>query len=184
MKKYWLTGLVLAAGLGFAGAADAQIKFGVAGPITGPNASFGAQLTNGVESGGRGLQQGRRHSRPEDRARAGRRRFRSQAGRLGRQQVRRRRRQIRRRPLQLRRDHSGLRSLCRQRRPVHHALGDQSRRSPSAGCGTPSAPAAATTSRASCGPTSRSASSRTRRSPSSTTRPPTARASPTRRAAS
>ena len=48
MKKYWLTGLVLAAGLGLAGAADAQIKFGVAGPITGPNASFGAQLTNGV----------------------------------------------------------------------------------------------------------------------------------------
>jgi len=48
MKKYWLTGLVLAAGLGLAGTADAQIKFAVAGPITGPNASFGAQLTNGV----------------------------------------------------------------------------------------------------------------------------------------
>src|SRR5208282_3348773 len=48
MKKYWLTGLVLAAGLAFAGAADAQIKIGVAGPITGPNASFGAQLTTGV----------------------------------------------------------------------------------------------------------------------------------------
>ncbi len=48
MKKYWLTGLVLAAGLAFAGAADAQIKMGVAGPITGPNASFGAQLTTGV----------------------------------------------------------------------------------------------------------------------------------------
>ena len=48
MKKYWLTGLVLAAGLGMASAADAQIKFGVAGPITGANASFGAQLTNGV----------------------------------------------------------------------------------------------------------------------------------------
>ena len=48
MKKYWLTGLVLAAGLAFAGAADAQVKIGVAGPITGPNASFGAQLTTGV----------------------------------------------------------------------------------------------------------------------------------------
>ena len=48
MKKYWLTGLVLAAGLGLASTADAQIKFAVAGPITGPNASFGAQLTNGV----------------------------------------------------------------------------------------------------------------------------------------
>ena len=48
MKKHWLTGLVLAAGLAYAGAASAQIKIGVAGPITGPNASFGAQLTNGV----------------------------------------------------------------------------------------------------------------------------------------
>jgi len=48
MRKLWLTGLVLAAGLAFAGAATAQIKIGVAGPITGPNASFGAQLTNGV----------------------------------------------------------------------------------------------------------------------------------------
>src|SRR5580704_16536218 len=48
MKKQWLTGLVLAAGLGFAGAAEADVKMGVAGPITGPNASFGAQLTQGV----------------------------------------------------------------------------------------------------------------------------------------
>jgi len=48
MKKIWLTGLVLAAGLAFAGAASAQIKLGVAGPITGANASFGAQLTHGV----------------------------------------------------------------------------------------------------------------------------------------
>ena len=36
MKKYWLSGVVLAAGLAFAGAASAQIKIGVAGPITGP----------------------------------------------------------------------------------------------------------------------------------------------------
>jgi branched-chain amino acid transport system substrate-binding protein len=49
MKKYWLSGLLLAAGLTFAGAASAQIKMGVAGPITGPNASFGAQLTNGTQ---------------------------------------------------------------------------------------------------------------------------------------
>ena len=48
MKKYWLSGLLLAAGLTFAGAASAQIKMGVAGPITGPHASFGAQLTQGV----------------------------------------------------------------------------------------------------------------------------------------
>ena len=48
MKKVWLTGLVLAAGLAFATAANAQLKIGVAGPITGPNASFGAQLVQGV----------------------------------------------------------------------------------------------------------------------------------------
>ncbi|WP_204298395.1 ABC transporter substrate-binding protein, partial [Stenotrophomonas maltophilia] len=29
--------------------AQAQIRLGVAGPITGPNAAFGAQLRNGVE---------------------------------------------------------------------------------------------------------------------------------------
>jgi branched-chain amino acid transport system substrate-binding protein len=49
MKKLWLTSVVLAAGLAFSGAAHAQIKLGVAGPITGPNAAFGAQLKNGTE---------------------------------------------------------------------------------------------------------------------------------------
>jgi len=48
MKKIWLSGLVLATGLAFAGVANAQVKIGVAGPITGPNASFGAQLVQGV----------------------------------------------------------------------------------------------------------------------------------------
>jgi branched-chain amino acid transport system substrate-binding protein len=47
--RYGLSGLLLAAGLAFAGAAGAaDLKIGVAGPITGPNASFGAQLTQGV----------------------------------------------------------------------------------------------------------------------------------------
>ena len=32
-----------------AGAANAQVKFGVQGPITGPNAAFGAQLKNGAQ---------------------------------------------------------------------------------------------------------------------------------------
>jgi branched-chain amino acid transport system substrate-binding protein len=49
MKKYLLSGLLLAAGLAYAGAAGAaDLKIGVAGPVTGPNASFGAQLTQGV----------------------------------------------------------------------------------------------------------------------------------------
>ncbi len=50
MIKYWLTGVALAAALAFSGAASADdLKIGVAGPITGPNAAFGAQLVNGTQ---------------------------------------------------------------------------------------------------------------------------------------
>src|SRR5260370_23453239 len=48
--RQWLTlGLAFGLGLAFADSASAQIKLGVAGPITGPNAAFGAQLKNGTE---------------------------------------------------------------------------------------------------------------------------------------
>jgi branched-chain amino acid transport system substrate-binding protein len=49
MKKMLLTGIALGLGLAFSSAANAQLKIGVGGPITGPNASFGAQLKNGAE---------------------------------------------------------------------------------------------------------------------------------------
>ena len=49
MKRMLLSAVALGFGLAFAGAASAQIKVGVAGPITGPNAAFGAQLKNGAE---------------------------------------------------------------------------------------------------------------------------------------
>ena len=49
MKKSMLAGIAAAALMLSAGLANAQIKLGVAGPITGPNAAFGAQLKNGVE---------------------------------------------------------------------------------------------------------------------------------------
>ena len=49
MSKYMITGMVLAAGLAFSGAAQADVKIGIAGPITGPSAAFGAQLTHGAE---------------------------------------------------------------------------------------------------------------------------------------
>ncbi len=49
MKHLGLTGFVLAAGLAFAGTAHADIKLGVAGPVTGANAVFGAQLQRGTE---------------------------------------------------------------------------------------------------------------------------------------
>src|ERR1700734_929796 len=48
MTKNWLSGVALAAALAFSGAANAQIKMAVAGPITGPNAAFGAQLVQGT----------------------------------------------------------------------------------------------------------------------------------------
>jgi branched-chain amino acid transport system substrate-binding protein len=49
MTKSLLAGAAVAAVLAFTGTANAQIKIGVAGPITGPNAAFGAQLKNGAE---------------------------------------------------------------------------------------------------------------------------------------
>ncbi len=49
MTKHWLSGVALVAALAFSGAASAQIKMGVAGPITGPNAAFGAQLVQGTQ---------------------------------------------------------------------------------------------------------------------------------------
>jgi branched-chain amino acid transport system substrate-binding protein len=49
MKKLVLSSVAVAAMFAFAGGATAQIKVGVAGPITGPNAAFGAQLKNGAE---------------------------------------------------------------------------------------------------------------------------------------
>ncbi|SON56108.1 Leucine-, isoleucine-, valine-, threonine-, and alanine-binding protein precursor [Hartmannibacter diazotrophicus] len=49
MKKYVLSGLVLAAGLAFSASAQADVIIGVAGPLTGPNAAFGAQLQKGAE---------------------------------------------------------------------------------------------------------------------------------------
>ena len=48
MKTKILSSLVLMTGLAFSGSAFAQVKFGVACPVTGPNAAFGAQLVNGV----------------------------------------------------------------------------------------------------------------------------------------
>ncbi len=49
MKTSLLTGIAVSALLACSGAANAQIKFGLTGPLTGPNAAFGAQLKNGAE---------------------------------------------------------------------------------------------------------------------------------------
>ena len=49
MKKVFWPALAIAASIACAGGAAAQIKVGVAGPMTGANAAFGAQLKNGAE---------------------------------------------------------------------------------------------------------------------------------------
>ncbi len=53
MKSISTLGTVFGLALGFAislaGTASAQVKFGMAGPITGPSAATGAQMKNGVE---------------------------------------------------------------------------------------------------------------------------------------
>jgi branched-chain amino acid transport system substrate-binding protein len=49
MKKLIALSLALSAGLALAGTAQAQVKFGVTGPFTRPNAAFGAQLKQGSD---------------------------------------------------------------------------------------------------------------------------------------
>ena len=49
MKRITMLGLALGLACALAGSATAQVKFGVGGPITGPNAATGAQMKNGVE---------------------------------------------------------------------------------------------------------------------------------------
>lgn len=49
MKTSLLSAVALTAIVAFGGAARADIVIGVAGPLTGPNAAFGAQLQKGAE---------------------------------------------------------------------------------------------------------------------------------------
>jgi branched-chain amino acid transport system substrate-binding protein len=49
MNRITTLGLALGLAIGLAGTATAQVKFGMAGPITGPSAATGAQMKNGVE---------------------------------------------------------------------------------------------------------------------------------------
>jgi len=50
MKKHWLKGVVAAAGMLLATSAYADnLKIGLGGPFTGPNAAFGAQMQKGAE---------------------------------------------------------------------------------------------------------------------------------------
>ena len=126
MRTTILKSIPLALSLWCAGAAHAPVELGVAGPVTGANAAFGAQLSQGVQQAAEDINKAGGILAHKDRSGGRGRRVRSQAGRVGRQQIRRRRRQVRGRPLQFRGDDSRFRRLCGKRHPVHHALGHQS----------------------------------------------------------
>ena len=49
MKKLMWSGVAVAALLAMTGVASAQVKIGLGGPLTGANATFGAQLKRGAE---------------------------------------------------------------------------------------------------------------------------------------
>ena len=49
MRKWLALGLAFGLGLASANTASAQVKLGIAGPLTGGSAAFGAQLKNGTE---------------------------------------------------------------------------------------------------------------------------------------
>ena len=180
MKTITTLGLALGFGLALAQSAAAQVKFGVGGPITGANAATGAQMKNGVDQAvtdinaaggilGKKItaEYGDDVSDPKQGV--------SVANKFAGDGVK----------FVIGHYNSGVtipasevyqeNGILRSRRPR------PIRPSPSAGCGTSSAPAAATTSRArSRAPTS-SRISRAKKSPSSTTRPPMAKVLPTRR---
>jgi len=65
MKKLLLTSIALGSVLAFAGVAQADIKVGVAGPLTGPNAAFGAQLQKGAEQAAEDINAAGGIKRPE-----------------------------------------------------------------------------------------------------------------------
>ena len=180
MKKSLLSAVALTALVAFGGSAWADILIGVAGPITGPNAAFGAQLQKGAEqaaadinaAGGINgekivLSIGDDVSDPKQGI--------SVANKFVADGVK----------FVVGHFNSGVSIPASEVYAEngilrHHARLRPTRSSPSAACGTRSAPAVATTSRARSPAPISPPTSRTPRSPSSTTRPPMARALPTR----
>ncbi len=63
--------VVIAGCMSMAFYAQADVKIGVAGPFTGPNATYGAQYWKGASPGGGRYQCRRRHQRRKDCAGAG-----------------------------------------------------------------------------------------------------------------
>jgi branched-chain amino acid transport system substrate-binding protein len=83
MRKAILKSIPLAVSLLLAGSAQAQLKLAVAGPVTGANAAFGAQLTQGVQQAAEDINKAGGILGAKDRGRNRRRRFRSEARCIG-----------------------------------------------------------------------------------------------------
>src|ERR1700677_1893814 len=83
MRKAILKSISLAVSLLLAGSAQAQLKLAVAGPVTGANAAFGAQLTQGVQQAAEDINKAGGILGAKDRGRNRRRRFRSEARCIG-----------------------------------------------------------------------------------------------------
>src|ERR1700690_4403099 len=83
MRTAILKSIPLALSLLLAGGAHAQLKLAVAGPVTGANAAFGAQLTQGVQQAAEDINKAGGILGAKDRGRNRRRRFRSETGCIG-----------------------------------------------------------------------------------------------------
>ena len=86
MRSILLAGLALGAMV--AAAQAAEVKLGVAAPITGNSAAIGAQLKNGASQAVEDLNKAGTLKGTDAHRHGGRRRLRPEAGRLGGQQVR------------------------------------------------------------------------------------------------
>src|SRR6202142_1116258 len=83
MRTAILKSIPLAVSLLLAGSAQAQLKLAVAGPVTGANAAFGAQLTQGVQQAAEDINKAGGILGAKDRGRKRRRSFRSEARCIG-----------------------------------------------------------------------------------------------------
>ena len=149
--------------------------------MTGDEATFGTQLKNGAEQAVADINAAGGVLGKKLKLEVGDDACDPKQARVGRREVRQHEAAVRRRALLLVVVDPGVGSLCRGRRAADHAGLDQPDVHRAQACGTRSASAAATTSRARSPATTSPRTTRARTSPSSTTRRPTAKASPTRR---
>lgn len=179
MKKSLLSAVALTAMVAFSGNAWADVLIAVAGPLTGPNAAFGAQLQKGAEQAAADINAAAASTASRSRSSSATtsptrsRVSRSPTNSLPTASSSSSAISTRAYPSRLRK-FTPKTAFSKSPRPL------LTRSSPSVASGTPSAPAAVTTSRALLPANILPTTSRTPRSLSFMTRPPTVRALPTK----